>query len=217
MMKRISVCFALLLLMGMPLLGSQAHPTNAVPTAPEEAIGQEEKNEFEEILLSHGEHILRARSRDGKMMLEDGSQFEALPAEATTVFQYWEYKDLITFSHNPYPDLMKGSEFYVENITRGQTVHANFFSEPNPGNIYTQTLRYIDPSEGIVVLIHLDGKTEEWQVYENDWEILNNWEEGDRVSIGTNSSIIESYGTACPFILFNCEKSRRSHVRVRLP
>ena len=203
MLKRVIELLVLAVCFGTSLYGRAAHPSkNVTPT--------------EKILLSPGEHILCGSSRDGKIEFEDGSIFKALPGDASRVFENWQYKDQITFSHNPYPYYIKSSEFYIENITRGEIVHANFFHEPDPEGECTQRIRYIDPTEGVVILIQGNkGETIEWTVYENDCQFLTSWEEKDRVLIGKNSSMLENFGTNCPFILLNCDKSHLTHVRIR--
>lgn len=168
------------------------------------------------VILNGGEHLLVGKSRDGKIQIEDGTMFKALSSEAATIFEDWDYHEHITFSPNPYPG--GGSEFYVLNIDRGEFVHANLHSIPNPKNEYTLRLKHIDPYDGeIIFWRNSDPETEQrWFVELKDLDYLINWENHDRVIIGMNSNWYAPFFSDCKFILVNCDKhGQTTYVRVR--
>lgn len=168
------------------------------------------------VILNGGEHLLVGKSRDGKIQIEDGAMFKALSSEAATVYEDWDYNEHITFSPNPYPG--GGSEFYVLNIDRGEFVHANLHSEPNPKHEYTQRVKHIDPYDGEIILWrNHDRDTEQsWYVEQKDLEFLSGWDNDDRVIIGMNSNWFARFFSDCKFVLVNCDKHRQTtYVRIR--
>jgi hypothetical protein len=169
--------------------------------------------------LEASEHLLLGKSRDGKIQLEDGTIFKILSSDAETVFEEWDYNEYLTFSANPYPTSiwifpLGGSEFYLFNSELGEFVYANLHSSPNPNNVRTLRIHYIDPYEGEVIL-RSQEEEKSWKVEAKDLEYLKDWEESDRVIIGLNSHFFASFLSNCKFILVNCDKQGKArYVRV---
>lgn len=167
------------------------------------------------VILNGGEHLLVGKSRDGKVQIEDGAIFKAVTStEAATVYEDWDYHEHVVFSPNPYP--AGGSEFYVLNTDRGEFIHANLYSMPNPDNDYTQRIFHIDSYDGEVILRTRKGVEQTWEIEKKDLEHLVEWENGDRVIIGMNSNWFARFSSDCKYILVNCDKHQRTtHVRIR--
>ncbi len=176
--------------------------------------GLRAKGNLVPVILNAGEHLLTGKSRDGKIQIEDGTILKAISPEQSKVFNEWDYHEHIAFSPNPYPG--GGSEFYVLNIDRGEFIHADLYSEPNPTNEYTQRIFHIDPFDGEVVLIRKEGAKQHWEVEKKDLSILEEWENGDRIIIGKNSNWFARYFSSCPYIMINCDKHHQtSYVRIK--
>lgn len=190
-MKKISLSIVFSIVLGVSLFAKEIFPV-------------------EKVLLNPGEHHLCGKSHDGKIELEDGTLFKALSSDIETVYKTWNYQDLIAFSHNPYPYPIKSSEFYIENITRGEVIRADFYSSSNPNDFQLKIL-HVDPAFGEIVFTKNGEVSGEWQVYEKDFSLLEHWETEDQVIIGKNNNLVENFGTNCPYILLNCDK--KTHVR----
>ncbi|QVL56923.1 MAG: hypothetical protein KFB93_05930 [Simkaniaceae bacterium] len=176
--------------------------------------GLHAKGHLVPIILNAGEHLFIGRSRDGKIQLEDGTRLQAISSEAAKVSEEWDYNEHITFSPNPYPG--GGSEFYVLNIDRGEFVHADLYSHPNPVNEYTLKIFHIDPYDGEIILRTNASEEQDWQVEKKDLGILDEWGNGDRVIIGMNSNWFASFFSDCKYIMVNCDKHPyTSYVRIK--
>jgi len=199
-MRKILSTIALLFLVGTQLAAWQAQPPGAEPPAPI-------------ILLNAGEHLLCGKSRDGRIELQDGTQFKALSAEAMKVYEEWDYHDHLSITRNTMP--MGGSEYYIANLDKsGEFVHANFLSEPYVYGPYTQFINYIDPFDGEVSVFNNNGNEFWWQIDKNDLLLLRGWEKNDRILIGKNDLWIEKMRSDCEFVMVNIEKKHLPHLRV---
>lgn len=199
-MKKLFSFLALFLIGGISLQARTAQPSKSTPPTPT-------------VILNDGEHLLCGKSRDGKVEFEDGTQFKTLKNDAQKIFEEWDYHEHLVVSSNPYPG--GGSDYYIYNVDRGEYVHANFYSEPNRHDAYTQAIFHIDPYYGEIYLRNVSGSESEWQVEEKDFPYLEKWEPNDRVIIGKNSNWIESFRTDCPYIMINCDKNHLKYVRVK--
>ena len=63
--------------------------------------GLQAKGHLVPVILNAGEHLLSGKGRDGKIQLEDGTMFKALPSDAAKNFDEQSYEEHITFSPNP--------------------------------------------------------------------------------------------------------------------
>ena len=199
-MRKILSTIALLFLVGTQLAAWQAQPPGAEPPAPI-------------ILLNAGEHLLCGKSRDGRIELQDGTQFKALSAEAMKVYEEWDYHDHLSITRNTMP--MGGSEYYIANLDKsGEFVHANFLSEPYVYGPYTQFINYIDPFDGEVSVFNNNGNEFWWQIDKNDLLLLKGWDKNDRILIGKNDLWIEKMRSDCEFVMVNVDKTDLTHLRV---
>ncbi|MCB1107364.1 MAG: hypothetical protein KDK76_04630 [Chlamydiia bacterium] len=202
MMKKILSFITLFLCTGSLVEGWQPQSPAAQPPAPL-------------ILLNPGEHMLCGKSRDGKVELEDGSKFKALSGDALKIYEEWSWHDHLTVTPNTM--LMGGSDFFLINLDRhGEFVHVNFFSEPSRTNPYTQSIFFIDPHYGEIYV--RNGNKDEilWFVEEEDIHLLKDWEQGDRVLIG--SYVVpwhKKFSIQSEHVMINCEKEYLRHVRVK--
>jgi len=199
-MRKILSTIALLFLVGTQLAAWQAQPPGAEPPAPI-------------ILLNAGEHLLCGKSRDGRIELQDGTQFKALSAEAMKVYEEWDYHDHLSITRNTMP--MGGSEYYITNLDKsGEFVHANFVYAPYVGSPYTQFINYIDPFDGEVSVFNNNGNEFWWQIDKNDLLLLKGWDKNDRILIGKNDLWIEKMRSDCEFVMVNVDKTDLTHLRV---
>ncbi len=199
-MRKILSTIALLFLVGTQLAAWQSQPPGAKSPAPI-------------FLLNAGEHLLCGKSRDGKIELQDGTQFKALSAEAMKVYEEWDYHDHLSITRNTMP--MGGSEYYIANLDKsGEFVHANFLSEPYMHGPYTQFINYIDPFDGEVSVFNNNGNEFWWQIDKNDLLLLKGWKKNDRILIGKNDLWIEKMRSDCEFVMMNVDKTYLPHLRV---
>lgn len=199
-MRKILSTIALLSLVGTQLAAWQSQPPGAEPPAPI-------------VLLNAGEHLLCGKSRDGKIEMQDGTQFKALSAESMKVYEEWDYHDHLSITRNTLP--MGGSEYYITNLDKGgEFVHANFLSEPYKGGPYTQFINHIDPFDGEVSIFNNNGNEFCWKIDEKDLLLLEGWEENDRILIGKNDLWIERMRSDCEFVMVNVDKNYLTHLRV---
>ena len=203
-MKKILSTITLFFFFFSELLAWKAQPPGALPPEPI-------------ILLNAGEHLLCGKGRDGKVELEDGTQFKVLPTEALHIYEEWKYHDHISVTCNT--NFFGGSEYYLRNITKeddlGEAMHhANLIAEPYEGSPYTQFINHIDPYDGEISVFNGNGNEFCWEIERKDMSSLEGWEKGDCILIGMNDLWIETWFSSCKFVMINVSKPYLSSLRI---
>ena len=199
-MKKILNIFSLCFFLEAGLFAWQVNPAETKPPPPL-------------VLLNPAEHLLCGKGRDGKIEFEDGTKFKVLSAEASKVYEDWDYYDHLSVTPNVMP--MGGSDYYITNHDKNDDfVHANFHDKPYGNSDYTQFIYYIDKHEGRVSIFNVNGNEFWWMIEPKDLSKAEKWHEKDRVIIGKNNAWIEMFYPDCQYIMINLDRSHLPHIRI---
>ncbi|MBF5059221.1 hypothetical protein [Candidatus Neptunochlamydia vexilliferae] len=168
----------------------------------------------EDIYLNPEQHVLRGKGWTGIIAFEDGTCFKTLPDDAERVYEEWEHGDTLVLIPNT--AYFGGSEYYIENCTKDELVHVDFHAAPDKSDEYTWTIFHIDPYYGEIVISRAGGEKQEWKVEEKDLSLIQEWEKGDRITIGKNDVWYRQFVTNCRYIMLNCDKNETGYIRIKL-
>ena len=150
-------------------------------------------------LLNTGEHQLIAKSADGLIELEDGTQFKVLPTYWHRL-EGWDFYDLITFIPNH--SYFDRSEFYILNKKNGEHLRANIWASPAIDNPHALHLVKINTKREEVTLSTPEGMKMRWKIDSGDFnKHIQHWEVGDMIIIGKNSNHFPRWFENHPYIL----------------
>lgn len=135
-------------------------------------------------ILARGEHFILGMSPDGVIELENECQFKAADGYAYAL-QYWDLNDRVTFTPNN--QFFGGSEFYMVNLTKNESLKVNIWRGPNLDNPRTSRLLKVDEFREEIVLSNSDGVKSRWKIQHEDFpKIQERWKLGASVIAGKN-------------------------------
>lgn len=160
-------------------------------------------------ILAKGMHFIIGISPDGVIELENECQFKTADGYAYAL-QYWDLKDLVTFSPNN--NFFGGSEFYIVNLSKNQSVKVNIWRGPNLDNSRTDRLLSIDEFREEIVLSNNFGVKARWKIHTDDFrELIRHWKMGASVIIGRNDGgFVSRWFSSEPYILVSCRATQHN-------
>lgn len=120
-------------------------------------------------ILAEGVHFIIGMSPDGVIELENECQFKTADGYAYAL-QYWDLNDRVTFSPNN--NFFGGSEFYIVNLSKNESVKVNIWRGPNLDNSRTDRLLSIDEFREEIVLSNNFGVKTRWKIHTDDFREL---------------------------------------------
>lgn len=160
-------------------------------------------------ILGEGVHYLLGIHSDGVIELENECQFKILD-HYIDVCGHWDLHDQITFVPNN--QFFGGSQFYLVNLKKDESVPANIWRSPNLDNPYTDYLLQINESCEEIILSNHQGIKTRWKVHADDFqELLKHWKIGASVVIGKNNGgVVSRWFSSDPYILISYRAMRRN-------
>lgn len=160
-------------------------------------------------ILAEGTHYILGMSPDGVIELENECQFKTADGYAFAL-RYWDLKDRVTFVPNN--SFFGGSQFYIVNYTKNETVKADIWRGPNLDNVCTDRLLKVDEFREEIVLSNSYGVKTRWKIETDDFrELLEYWKIGASVIIGKNNrGVISKLFSASPYILSSYRAMRHN-------
>lgn len=164
-------------------------------------------------ILGIGEHFTLGMSPDGVIELENECQFKT-PEGYAYALQYWDLNDHVTFTPNNH--FFGGSEFYLVNLTKNESLKANIWRGPNLDNPCTSRLLKVDELQEEVVLSNSDGVKSRWKIQSEDFpKILEHWKLGASVIAGKNAGSCLSRWFSSETHILVCYRAARHNLYVR--
>lgn len=160
-----------------------------------------ENYSHENYILPQGTHLLAAKGIDGSIVeLEDGAQFTIADSDRDEIMEWRTYTP-IAISPNTY--WYSNHDFLMTNCLTGTYVRAKFTEEPLTEHPFTNTIFYIDPFEGIIILEDGRGNQTSWEIDQQDLELSRQWEKDETIVIGVYDNWYSKFVSKSRFILIN--------------
>ncbi len=180
-----------------------------VPQESYSVYPQKEQSLKANYIHAEGEHTLIGKSPDGIIEFDSECQFKALEG-VDHIMHHWDFYDRMTFTPNS--DFFGGSEYYVTNLTKNESVKANIWRGPNIDNSATDCLERIDEYKEEIILVNDLGTKTRWKIHSDDFrDLLTHWKKGASVIIGKNNKgWLSSYFSDCKHILVSYRATKHN-------